>query len=173
MGLGDPKAAQEPAASHLLLEPVEHALAPLVRIDLELRRQSNEALRAFKDAESRRKEAQRERKAARKGKGGGDPSPPPEDAGDPPPDLPPRSSSQPQEENDLLDELLVPVLPAAAAGEVVALFDAMVGALHGASGDAYGTHFAPFARDLRRLHHAARAAVAEAAGHEDAVRVGQ
>lgn len=70
--------------------PVEHALAPLVDIDLELRRASNEALRAYREAERRRKDAERDRNAARKGrKSGGENAvpPPPDEPGPPPPRL--------------------------------------------------------------------------------------
>jgi hypothetical protein len=78
--------------------PVEHAIGPLVKIDLELRRASNEAHRAFGEAQQRKKEAERERKAAtkRNGKGGnnaraGEPcdlgTTPADDPGEPPPRL--------------------------------------------------------------------------------------
>ncbi|CEF48211.1 unnamed protein product [uncultured bacterium] len=77
--------------------PVEHAIGPLVTIDLELRRASNDAHRAFREAEQRTKEAERERKAAdkRRGKGGdnaqgGEPSDPGTTAADDPGEPPPR-----------------------------------------------------------------------------------
>jgi hypothetical protein len=69
--------------------PVEHAAAPLVAIDLDLRRAGAEAARAHRAAEQAHKDAARERKARRGTKGGGPPpdaDPPPGDGpGEPPP----------------------------------------------------------------------------------------
>lgn len=61
--------------------PVEHALLPLVRIDLELRKESNKEFAAFKEAERARKEEEREsaggkgRKSGEADTGGAKPPP--------------------------------------------------------------------------------------------------